>query len=147
MPRFRGRKDLHQFWNDRPSQRPARNDRGQLPPLRRIAVERGNNKRRNKVGHRDRNDRRDPHQRSQRRFEIHLVRVAVARLRDQIVDEIRQRAGHQHGDAHHENPYQQLNLQRGLDRRVRVFNSQQNERNQRDARNAVGFKAVRAGSD
>ena len=49
-------------------------------------------------------------------------------------------AGNQHGDAHHEDPDQQLHLHR------RALYSQQDEGNQRDAGHAVGFKSVGAGS-
>ena len=53
---------------------------------------------------------REPHQRRQRRFKVHVVGVPVAGLGDGFIDEIRTRAGHQHHDAHHENPNQQLHL-------------------------------------
>ena len=51
------------------------------------------------------------------------------------------RARHQHGDAHHENPHQQLHLH------GRIFHPQQDESDQRDAGNAVGFESVGGGPD
>ena len=104
-------------------------------------MQRWNNVKRYEVGHRDRNDRSDPHQRGQRRFEIHLVRVRVARLGYEIVDKISGRAGHQHRNTHHEQPDQQLHLHR------RALHAQQDERNQRDARHAVRLETIRAGAD
>ncbi len=141
MPRFRRGEHLHQFRDHRAGQRAAGNDRRELPPLRGVAAASGINVKRNEVGHRDRNDRSDPYQGGQRRFEIHLVRVPVARLGDGIVDKVSGRAGHQHRDAHHEDPHQQLHLHR------RALHAQQDERDQRHAGHAVGFESIRARAD
>src|SRR6202044_2164859 len=51
------------------------------------------------------------------------------------------RAGHEHGHAHHEDPHEQLNLH------SRARNAEQDEGDQRDAGDAVGLEAVRAGAD
>ena len=62
-------------------------------------------------------------------------------MSDCAIQEVRARAGDQHGHAHHEDPYQQLHLRRGtLDR-------QQNEGDQGHAGDAVGFKAIGAGAN
>ena len=74
------------------------------------------------------------------RFEVEPVGVAVTRLGDGAVEEISHGAGHQHDDAHHEDPNQQLHLD------GRVFHRQQDEGDQGDARHAVGFKAVGGGA-
>ena len=141
MPRFGRGKDLHQLGNDGARQRAAGNDAGQLPPLRRIAAEAGNDDGGNDKGHGDGNQRSEPHQRGQRRLEIHLVGVAIPGLGDGAVDEVRRRARHQHGDAHDENPDQQLHLD------GRVFDAQQNEGDEGDAGDAVGFESVGGGAD
>ena len=44
------------------------------------------------------------------RLKIHFVDIAVAGFGNRGIQEVRERACHQHGDAHHENPYQQLHL-------------------------------------
>ncbi len=75
------------------------------------------------------------------RFEVHLVGIAVTRLRHRFVQEVRHGAGNQHHDAHDEDPDQQLHLD------MRIFDAQQDERDQRDAGHAIGFEAIRAGSD
>ena len=132
---------LDEFGNHRARERAAGDDRRQLPPLRGIAAEVGNDHLRNDVGQHDGDDRSEPHQRGERRFEVHLVGVAVARLGDGFVQEVRHGAGNQHHDAHDEDPHQQLHLDVG------IFDAQQDERDQRDAGHAVGFEAVSAGAD
>ena len=95
----------------------------------------------NQVGHGDGNERRDPDQRRERRFEIHFVDIAESRFGDGGVEEVGRRAGYQHGDAHHEDPDQQLHLHDG------IRYAQQNEGDQRDAGDAVGFETVGARAD
>ena len=65
----------------------------------------------------------------------------VPRARDRAVEQIRHAAGDDHHDAHHEDPDQQLHLDRLVGHR------QQDERDQRDAGDAVGLEAVGAGAD
>src|ERR1019366_4563519 len=101
-----------------------------------IATQAGDNEIRNKVCGNDRNNRSEPDQRSQRRFKIHFVHVAEAGLGNGAIDEIGQRAGHEHHDAHYENPHQQLHLNGG------IFDAQQNESNQRDAGHAVSLETI-----
>ena len=96
---------------------------------------------RDDVGEHDGDDRGEPDQRGQRRFEVHLVGVAVARLGDGFVEEVGHGAGDQHHDAHDEDPHQQLHLDRG------IVHAQQDEGDQRDAGHAVGFEAVGAGAN
>ena len=60
--------------------------------------------------HRD--DRRQPHEDRERRLEVHLVGVAVAGLGDRLVDQVRHAARDDHHDAHHEDPDEQLDLDR-----------------------------------
>ena len=66
--------------------------------------------------------------------------VAVTRFGNGAVQEISQGAGHQHDDAHHEDPNQQLHLDGG------VFDRQQDEGDQGHARHAVSLKAVGRGA-
>ena len=141
MPRFRGRENLYELGNHSARQRSARDDRGQLPPLGRVSAKLRDYNGRDGVGDNDGDDRSDPNQRSQRRLEIHYIGFCEARFGDQVVDKIRQRACHQHGDTHHEDPNQQLNLHR------RALYSQQDECNQRHTGDAVGFESVRGWSD
>ncbi len=141
VARFGGGESLHQFGNHGARQRSAGDDRRQLPPLRGVAAKIGNHGPGNYVGHGDGDERRQPYQRGERRLEIHVIGVQVARLGDGAVDEIGGRAGHQHGDAHDENPYQQLHLHGG------VFYAQQDKGDQRDAGDSISFEAVGAGAD
>ena len=141
MTRLRRSKYFDQFGNHRAGERAARNDRRQFPPQRSIAVQHRNNQIRDDVGEHNRNDRSQPHQRRQRRFKVHFAGVGVTGLGDRGVNEIRHRAGNQHHDAHHENPHQQLHLNPG------IRDGQQDKGNQSDAGDAVGLKAVGAGSD
>ena len=138
MPRFGRGKDFHQLRDHSARQRAAGNDRSQPPPLRAVAAQARDDQAGDHVGHGDRNERSDPHQRSQRRLEIHLVHVAIARFGNGAVDEERGRASHQHGDAHHEDPDQQLHLH------GRIFHAQQDKGDQRDARDAIRFEPIRA---
>ena len=66
--------------------------------------------------------------------------MQIAGFGDGAVDEIGGRAGDQHGDAHHENPHQELHLHGG------VFHAQQDKGDQRDAGDSVSFEAVGAGA-
>ncbi len=141
MARAGRSKYFDQFGNDRAGECAARNDRRQFPPERSIAIEDRNNQVRDDIGERDRNDRGQPHQRSQWSFKVHLAGVGITSLGDCRVNEIRHGAGHQHHDAHDENPHQQLHLDPGIRHR------QQNESNQSDAGNAVCLETVGTGSD
>ena len=91
---------------------------------------------RDQVGEADRDEGSNPYQRSQRRLKVHLVRVAVLALGDRAIEEVGERAGHQHHHAHDEDPHQQLHLYR------RILHAQQNERNQRHARDAISLEPV-----
>ena len=95
----------------------------------------------NDVSERDGDDRSEPDQRGERRFEIHLVGFAVAAFGDGAVQEVGDGAGDQHHDAHDEDPDQQLHLHGG------IFDAEQDEGDQRDAGDAVGFEAVGGGAD
>ena len=106
-----------------------------LPPSVGISQYRGD------VGQDYGDDRRQPHQPRQRHFEIHRIGVGERRLRPDIVQQVRHAARDDHDDAHHEDPHEQLNL----DRRIGYRN--EDEGNQRHARDAVGFKPVGARSD
>src|SRR5713101_8113784 len=140
MPRFDRGEDFHQLRDDGPGQRAAGDDGRQFPPLRRVAIQRRDDERRNQVGQADRNERGNPNERSQRRLEVHFVGVGEARLGDGAVDEVRCGAGDQHDDAHHKDPHQQLHLDRG------ILHRQQNEGDERDAGYAVSFESVRGRS-
>ena len=89
----------------------------------------------------DRDDRGQPHERGERRLEVHLVGVRVPGLRDRLVDEVGQAARDDHHDAHHEDPDEQLHLH------ARARHREQDERDQRDAGDAVGLEAVGARAD
>ncbi len=56
------------------------------------------------------------------RLEVDLVGVAVARLRDRLVDEVAEGARDDHQDAHDEDPRQELDLD------GRVVDREQDER-------------------
>ena len=71
---------------------------------------------------------------------LNLSAVAVAGFGNGAVEEISHGACHQHDDAHHEDPHQQLHLD------GRVFHGQQDEGDQRDAGNAVSLEAVGGGA-
>ena len=133
--------DLDQLGNDGAGQRAAGDDGRQLPPLRAVAAEDRDDQVRHDVGEDDGDDRSEPDQRGQRRFEVHLVGVAVAGLGNGFVQEVRHGAGDQHHDAHDEDPDQQLHLH------VRIFHAQQDEGDQRHAGDAVSLEAVGAGAD
>src|SRR5215471_3239292 len=141
MPRFGRGEYLHQFRNDGPGERAAGNNGRELPPLRIVAAKLGDNQVRDGEGQNDGNNRGDPDQGSKRGFVVEVVGTAIARLGDGAIDEVRGSAGDEHDDAHDENPNQKLYLDRG------IVHGQKNEGNQRDAGDAVGFKAVGAGTD
>src|SRR5579859_4686530 len=140
VPRFGGGENFYQFRNDGARQRPAGNDSGQLPPLRGVATQFGNDDVGDHVSQPNRNNGSEPHKGSEGRFEIHLVRVGIPGLGDGGVHEISQRARHQHHDAHDENPHKQLHLYNW------IFDAQQDEGDQRDTCHAIGLKAVGARS-
>ncbi len=141
MTRFGRGEDLHQLRNDGARQRSAGDDGRQLPPLRGVAAQNRHDEIRHDVGEHDGDDRSQPDQRGQRRFEVHLVGVAVTGLGNGFVQEVRHGAGDQHHDAHDEDPDQQLHLH------VRIFHAQQDEGDQRHASHAVSFEAVGAGAN
>ena len=161
MARFGGSKNFYEFGNDCSGQRSAGDDRSEFPPLRFVAAETRNDEPGSEVRQADGNEGSDPHERSQRRLEIHFVGVAVFRFSNCAVDEIRQGAGHQHDNAHHENPNEQLYLHRvrgcrgfgdhrsgsslqGQTHGQKVLwrNREQNKSDERDAGHAVSFKSV-----
>ena len=80
VARFGGGEGLHQLRNQRAGERSAGDDYGQLPPLRCVAAKIRNDEVRNQEGQGDRNDRGEPDQRGQRRFEIHFVGIAEPAL-------------------------------------------------------------------
>ncbi len=141
MPRVHRGKHLHQFRDDRPSQRAAGDDDGKLPPQRRVPAQIRNDELGNDEGQNHGNEGRDPDQRGERRFKVHVVRIGVPGFSDGFIDEVRNRAGHQHHDAHYKNPHQQFHLD------LRTAHTQQDERDQGHTGHAVGFKAVSAGAD
>src|SRR6202034_473416 len=140
VPRFRGGENFYQLRYHSPGKRAAGNNGRQLPPLCRVAAKLGNDYGRYGVGDNDRNNGSDPHQRRERRFEIHFRRVRESRFGNQVVYEISQGAGHQHGDAHYEDPYKQLDLNDW------TLHAQQNKGDERDAGDAVSLKTVCGGS-
>src|SRR2546430_72353 len=92
-------------------------------------------------GERHRDERRQPHQRRQWGFVVHVVGGLIASLDDRGVEEVRDARGDDHHDAHREDPYQQLHLDE------RLVHAEQNERDQRDAGHAVRLEAIGAGAD
>src|SRR6185437_3394800 len=68
-----------------------------------------------------------------------MAYVLVFRFGDRAVDEVRSGSGNEHGNAHHENPDQQLDLYGW------TFDAEQNERNQSNAGDTVGFESVGGG--
>ena len=77
----------------------------------------------------------------ERGLEVHLVGVAVAALRDGVVDAVGDDAGDDHHDAHREDPDEELDLDR------RVLDREEDEGDERDAGDAVGLEAVGRGAD
>ena len=106
VARFGGGEDLHQLRDDGARERATRDDGGQLPPLRSVAAKVRDDHRRDDVGKSNRNGRGDPHQRSERRFVIHMIGFAVLRAGNEAVNEVGGGAGDEHDDAHYENPNQ-----------------------------------------
>src|SRR5208283_5264862 len=141
VARFRRGEDFDQFGDDRSGQGAAGDDGGKLPPLGRVAAEGGNNQPRNRIGEGDGNERGDPHQPGERRLEVHFRGVAVAGFLDGVIDEVGGRAGDQHDHAHHEDPHQQLNLDRG------IFHREKDESDQGHARHAIGLEAIGGGAN
>ena len=82
VTRLGGSKNLDQFRNHSARQGSAGNNASQLPPLRSVPAKIRNNDRRDQVGECDGDNRSDPDQRSQRRLEVHLIRVSILRLGD-----------------------------------------------------------------
>ena len=83
-----GGEDLDELGNQRAGQGAAADDGGELPPQRAVAAEVGNHHGADDVGEDDGEDRSEPHQGGERRFEVHLVGVAVLGLGDGAVDEV-----------------------------------------------------------
>ena len=141
MARLGRGEDLDELRDDGARQRAAGDDGRQLPPEIGIAAERRNEPVRGHVGEQDRDDRRQPHQARQRHLEVHRLGVAEAGLRPHVVEQIGGAARDDHHDAHHENPDEELHLHR------RVGHGDEDERDERDARHAIGFEAVGARSN
>ena len=131
------REYLHQLRNDRTRQRAAGDHRRQLPPKGPV-TEVGQQQIRHEVGQRNRDQRSKPHQRSERRFEVHVVDMDVAGPGNSFVDQIRETAGDDHHDAHDEDPDQQLDLHR------RLPDGEDDEGDERHAGDAVRLEAVGA---
>ena len=140
-PRIGGGEDLDEFGDDRAGQGAATDDGGQFPPHGTVAAQVGNHERADDVGEDDGEDGSEPHQGGERRLEVHLVGVAEARLGDEAVDEVAERGGDHHHDAHGEDPDQELHLHDG------AVHGQQDEGDEGHAGDAVGFEAVGRGAD
>ena len=83
----------------------------------------------------------EPDQRGQGLFEVKVFGVLVLAFDDEFVAQIRNAGGDDHHDAHDEDPDQELDLYRG------IGNSQEDEADQGDAGDAVGFEAVGGGAN
>src|SRR5258708_35763513 len=70
-----------------------------------------------------------------------MVGVAVLGFGDEGVDEVGVAAGDEHYNAHHEDPYEQLYLHGG------ILYRQQDKGDERNARHAIRFEAVSAGTN
>src|SRR5215469_6564122 len=140
VARFDGRENLDQFGNQCTRERAAGNNCGELPPLRGVAAQRGNNQRGNDIGKRDGYEGRDPDQPGERRFEIHVRCVGVAGLLDGAVEKVGRGAGDQHDDAHDEDPDEQLDLNGGR------FDREENKGDEGDTGYTVGFETVGGGT-
>ena len=126
--------------NDRARQRPARDDGGQLPPERAVPEVRDQEVGGDVRDH-HRHARRQPHEGRERRLEVHLPGAGVAAPGDRLVDQVGRAAGHDHQDAHREDPDQELDLDR------RVLHREQDEGDQRDPGHPVGLEAVGGRAD
>ena len=140
VTRLGRRKDLYELWNDRAGERAARDDARELPPQRAVAKRRDHHVRHD-VREDHRQNRRQPDEEREWRLEVHLVDVLVTALCDRTVDQVRHAAGHDHHDAHGEDPDEELDLNR------RFFHREHDERDERNTRHAVGFEAVGARTD
>ena len=141
VARFGRGEDFHQLRDDRAGQRAAGDDRGELPPHRGVAAERGDEQVGDGVRDADGEDRGDPHQRRERRLEVHDVGVLVLGRGDRAVEPVGDGRGDDHQDAHDEDPDQELRLH------DRIADREQDERDQRDAGDAVGFESVGSRAD
>ncbi len=110
VPGFRGGEHLYQLWDNCPREGAAGNDERELPPERRVPTQVRNEKPGKEEGKRDGDGGGQPHQRRERLFIVEIVRIAVAGFGNGFVHKIGQRAGHDHHDAHHEDPDQELDL-------------------------------------
>ena len=106
MARLDGGEYFHQFGDHCACEGSTGNNRSQLPPLAGVAAEFRNDELGDDVGEHDRDDRCEPYQRGERRFVVHVVGIAVARFGYRFIQEVGEGAGHQHHDAHNEDPYQ-----------------------------------------
>ena len=106
VPRMNRGERLHQLRNERSGESSAGDDYGQFPPLSVVATEHGDDVVGNQEGEGDGDDGGDPDQRGQGMLEVHLVRFAICGLGDDAVEEVGNRAGHEHHDAHDEDPDQ-----------------------------------------
>src|SRR5450432_1828231 len=139
----RGRgEDLDHLGDDGARERAARDDRRELPPKRLVAAdaEAGDEQVRDDVGHAHGDERRHPDELREGRLEVHLVGVGVAALDDRLVEQIREARGDDHHDAHREDPHEELHLD------LAARHGQQDEGDERDARDAVGLEAVGGGA-
>ncbi len=136
VARTGGREDLDELRDERAGQGAATDNGGQLPPQGIVAAEHRDHHGADDVGEDDREDGREPDQRGERGLEVELLQVAVARFGDGAVDKVADRGGDHHHDAHGEDPYQKLDLHH------RVLNGQEDEGDERDAGDAVGFETV-----
>ena len=133
------RENLHQLRYHRSGERPAGDDRSELPPERAVA-EIGDERVGRDVSERHRNAGSDPHEVRERRFEVHLLSILVEPVRDPVIDQIGKTARQDHQDAHGEDPDEELDLD------DRIGDCENDEGYERHAGDAVGLEPVRRGT-
>ena len=139
------REDLRELGNQRAGDRSATDDDRERKPGRDRVRHGGQIPQQQVAGdkrHDDRNAGGDPDQVGQRMFEIELLFSGKERLADRMIDEIGRERREDHQDTHGEDPDDQLPAHHGV-----RGHRQREKGDQRDARNAVGFKTVRGGAD
>src|SRR5271157_1529412 len=141
MERVGGGEDLDELGDDRAGQGAATDDGGELPPHGLIAAERGNQEPADDISEHDGKDGGEPDESGERRFKVKPVGFPEAGLGDEAVDEVADAGRDHHHDAHAEDPDEELHLHGG------TIHGQDDEGDERDAGDAVGFEAIGGRAD
>src|SRR6185312_6873251 len=138
---FGGGEDFHQLGNQRSGHGAAGGDGGELTPERGITAKVGNQGPSHRIGDTNGHNGGKPHQRGQRRFEVHFFGFAEPQPGDDLVDVISGHRRNQHGHTHRKQPHQKFNGDSF------ALCAQNDERDQRHLYHAVGLEPVRRGAN